>query len=574
MEILNKNFCSRTVSKILRCFGFFCILAFCQSYADADADVAVRSSVGSTDHISNSSLIWVAVDFSVPNGEHVTAPIGKGTSLSPKFNWKNAKVIDVIWPDPIDLPPDNAYKGYSKNFTILFSIMPNNCKLPISCELFYVLCGDSCKPVDNYFTVKHNKLLTESEIYNARNHSSSNTGFLGFLLILGMTFLGGIILNCMPCVFPILSIKIFSIIKNHEVSKKILRKQGMMFMLGSILTFLSIGITLFLLKGLGINLGWGFYMQSPAFVVALLLIFLLCALYFFGIYTIPGFNIIKKSKKEHSIYIQSFVNGVFTSIASGTCVGPFIGVAIASALIYENIFMCSLVFISLGLGVAAPFMTACLIPNFGKILPRPGKWMETLKEVMGFAMLFSCIWVFWILSGQIEISKLMIIFACVSIFSFFVWMLEKLKNTRYAKFIAIVGACLSVYFMISQIYTDNDNLKTENSTTWTDFSFDKFAELKKEGNPIFLNFTASWCLTCNINSSTLKKQSVIDIFKKHNVTYIKVDWSNRNESIAKALSLFSSNSVPLNIFYKTGTDKPIVLPSILTENNIIGAIEK
>jgi thiol:disulfide interchange protein DsbD len=499
--------------------------------------------------------LWVSIDFKLNNGSYIVAPVGKGVSVAPSFAWKNAKVIRTVWPESSKLPPDNVYSGYKRDFSVLFSVLPIDRNSPISCDVFYVVCDNACRPVQENLVVKYDGLLNQDEIRNAIGMSSIN-----FLLVLCMAFLGGIILNCMPCVFPVLSLKIFSVLKNRTS----LKEQGLYFAGGVIATFLSIGTLILNARRFGETLGWGFYMQNPIFVACLLLIFLMCALYFFGLYNISNFVFLTQNKpKARSLSIQSFLNGVFTSIASGVCVGPFVGIAIGLALVYNNIFMSYLVFIALGLGVAFPFSLVCFIPFFGKFLPKPGSWMVIFKEFMGFLMIFSCVWTIWILSSQINIQKLIITITSVIVFAMFIWSLKYFKKT------SIVGIIVSVFFVFVQVHEQ----KLSENIEWKKFSFKELEEAQQKHLPIFLNFTAAWCLTCSVNDIALNDERVVEAFRKHNIQAIKADWTLKDAPISNILNTFGSNSVPFNVYYKPNSNKPIILPPILSPSKIVEIVE-
>jgi thiol:disulfide interchange protein DsbD len=531
---------------------------------------------------------WVSVDFKIPFGEHVTAPNGKWDSASPRFNWKNAKILNVVWPKSEIITGEEGYNGYPHDFSVLFYLKHEPIELQtekvtslsavfnadeISCEVFYVLCGTSCFPVTETVVIKNDGLLKQDEIKRALDISSASDGY-GFILVLIMAFFGGLILNCMPCVFPILSIKIFSLLKHGgESSRRSSIIQGLLFAAGTISTFASIGTVLFVLKKTGESIGWGFYMQSPLFVLLLLLVFVSCSLYFFEIFTFPAINF---KNKDRSLYIQAFVNGVFTSIASGVCVGPFLGVVLSSALTYDNYFASLIVFKVLGLGVASPFLAISVVPKLNKLLPKPGTWMQIAKEFMGFAMLLSCVWLVYTLSCQIPTYNLVMVMASCICFAMSVWMFGKSVNSAIWKGIAIVCMALSVCFMMRQARNDNnadDKHIQEQQIAWEPFSFEKFEKLKKAEKGVFINFTAAWCLTCNLNKGVFESSGVVEAFKQHGVVPLIADWTNRNSEITDALSMFGYNSIPLYVYYSPVSHKTIILNSLLRASDIIKAME-
>ncbi len=529
------------------------------------AGVTVRTSAAS----ATKSPFWIGVDFKISKDGHIAAPVGKGVSIAPQFQWKNATVVNVSWPKTVKLPPDGDYDGYDKDFTVLFQVVADKPDVPIGLDLFYVMCDDGgCRPIQEEITVNYNATLNESEIQKALLKSSP-TDLASFFILVGMAFLGGIILNCMPCVFPVLSIKIFHIIKN---ATKDIHKQGIAFSIGVISTFLALGWVLFYLKSIGTAVGWGFYMQNPCFVLGVLLIFLLSALYFFGFYTVSGrmLNFLVKTDK---LYIQSFFNGVFTSIASGVCVGPFVGVVVGTALIYNDLFLATCIFFSLGLGVAFPFLSVCLVPKMGKFIPKPGRWLEVLKEFMGFTMLFSCVWLLWVLSTQIQMQNIILVVLLTLVLALCAWFFKSFVNSRLCKTIAICGSIFSVWGMYSQV-CNSEIVKSSSKIDWIPFSFEQFNNIKKSGRPIFINCTASWCLTCKMNDSLFDKQEIAELFKKYNIQAVRADWTKRDGGILAMLNGFGINSVPFNVYYKANSDEPIILPSILTYDELVKVLKQ
>ncbi len=544
-------------NRVVLLFLFFWVFLF---------SIASGSQMRSSLRESSDASFWVAVDFDVSSGQHVMAPLGKGKSMAPALDWNNVKILQTVWPTPVSLPPDDEYKGYANSFSVLFLISQLDSKLDVTCDVFYVVCDNACRPIRKSLCLQHDGKLTRQEIEKITKIPQPSSGLWKFITVLGMAFIGGIILNCMPCVFPVLSMKVFKILKNKTDNNTLIKKQGIAFGAGVISFFLSIGLFLFYMKQVGSSIGWGFYMQNTTFVIFLLLIFLFCALYFFNIVSIPNFNMV--SKKQHGVYVQSFLNGVFTSVVSGVCVGPFVGVAIGTALMYNNILMVSSIFISLGFGVAMPFMSICLIPHLGKILPKQGKWMENLKEFMGFTMLFSCLWILRILASQVSISRLLGIITSLISLSMFLWILNKSRTYKIWRILSIIGIITSIVFSAFESNPSNKLIK------WDNFSFKKLEELKRLNKPVFVNVTASWCMTCGLNDIVFDNKTVIDAFQKHDVQAIQADWTSQNSDITKFLSMYGSNAVPFNILYKPGSDIPVIMPTILSAENLIEELEK
>lgn len=542
--------------RLEKIYSIFVIVFFSLCFFSDVFGSCMRASVSDVPN----TPFWVAINFNVEHGAHITAPVGRGKSTAPSFTWKNAKVLKTVWPKHTDLPPDGTFQGYEKDFSVLFLISQINKNADVVCDVFYVICDNACRPMRSRLTLCYDGKLPQDEI----PLKDRTGGFTKFIVILGMAFIGGLILNCMPCVFPVLSMKIFKILKDHTGTHK--KIQGTAFGVGVIVTFLLIGLFLFYMKQIGNAVGWGFYMQNTAFVTVLLFAFLFCALYFFGILHLPnlGFAI----KKTHSLFVQSFLNGIFTSIASGVCVGPFVGIAIGSALMYDNIFMAMSVFTALGCGVAFPFVCICFIPQFGKIFPKPGQWMENLKEFMGFAMLFSCLWVFWVLSAQVSVLHLIILMGSLVSIAMFVWIFHRFAGYKTWQSLAIIGVFCTIMLVFQNFKQKTDFIN------WHNFSLEQVKELKNSGRPVFINVTASWCMNCGLNALVFNDERVAEAFRNHNVQAVKADWTQQNDDITKFLAAHGLNSIPFNVLYKPGCDEPIIFPTLLSADEIIEELNK
>ena len=551
-------------------YSFFSfLLLFFLSFV-SHSQVSIRTSVDK-DHIISCDKLFVAIDFEVPLGEHVTAPIGKGKSLSPNIGWKNAKTLNIIWPESENLPDSNGekseYFGYKKNFTLLCKISIEDQLKPIEYDLLYVLCGNSCRPIQESGKISPNGLLSQDEIEKSKC-ISKNINTPQFLLMVLFGILGGIILNCMPCVFPIILMKIFGIMKSSDSGKESVKKHGLISSLGTILTFVSLGSILLLLRSTTSDIGWGFLMQEPRYIVCLLISFLLCALHFFGIYNmqLPGIRNVKFP--INSAYIKSFFSGIFGALISAACVGPFAGIAIASSLLYGSVIQSECIFMGLGIGVASPFLIMAFFPGVIKFLPKPGEWMERFKEFMGFAMLFSCVWALWILTSQIDVALVMEVLLSVVMFAMFLWMFGKSKSSKVYLVISVIGAFLSGYSAISLA----KNIDNQNSIVWKDYSDQIFENSSPKKRPMFLDFTASWCLNCQFNKIALNDKEVVEAFKNKEIETIKCDWTHKDETITKLLKKFGAVSVPFYVFYPKDGSDPIILPTILTVKKVLDVV--
>lgn len=391
-----------------------------------------------------------------------------------------------------------------------------------------------------------------------------------------LALLGGLILNLMPCVFPVLSMKALSLVKVGEKENKIARLHGLAYTIGIILSFLIVGGTLILLKEAGTAIGWGFQLQNPMIVALLAYLLFAIGLNLVGFFDFDfGLgNIGQKLTSGHSIS-SSFFTGVLATIVATPCTAPFMGAAMGFALTQPPAISLS-VFAMIGLGLALPYLALCFIPITRKILPKPGLWMVTFKQFLAFPMLASAIWLVWVLSQQSgSYGVLLVLLGMLSI-SFGVWLshLKKAGIKNLMLQIGIILALLPPILSLSYIKTivPITSAPTESEENFgIPFSQTELSNLLKEDQPIFVEMTAAWCITCKLNHAiAINTASTKALFKEKNITFIVGDWTNYNEEITNYLNSFDRNGVPLYVYYGprdkiTGIrPEPKILPQVLT----------
>ncbi|MDR1391520.1 MAG: thioredoxin family protein [Holosporales bacterium] len=549
-----------------RVFSFLSLLLLVFPFSILSSEFSSRTSVDSFDE---ESVFFVSFDFSLPRECHVTAPVGKGGSIAPKVSWKNAELLEAFWPKSEKLfDADgryNGYRGYSEHFSIIYKLKVKDRLKPVSYDLFYVVCGDACIPKEESGTLTLDGLLLENEIVKATKDSKVTLPTTSVLLVLAL--LGGIILNFMPCVFPIISIKMFSILRLSRNSRSSIRKHGLSVFLGMLTTFLLLGLIFSLLKGSAHDIGWGFYMQEPWFIVLLLLLFLLSALHFLEIFTFQIFRMKRIKLSPSNAYVSSFLSGALGAIVSSSCVCPFSGIAIAGALLYGSFFRSLAIFLLFGIGFAFPFLIISVFPGIVNKLPKPGKWLERFKEFAGVALFFSCIWPISILIDQLSHSQLIAILTAVTAIPFLLIGLGRIKNLNFLKIIPLLGIAGTIYIALNVAHLKSEN---EDSIDWKEYSDQLFEEAKESKRPIFLDFTATWCLTCQVNRRIFSDKNVIDAFKKNDVLAIKCDWTKQNDEVTKLMRKYNSAAVPLYVYHHSGDNEDfLILPTILRKKVLL-----
>ncbi len=394
--------------------------------------------------------------------------------------------------------------------------------------------------------------------------------------------LGGLVLNLMPCVFPVLSIKALALIKHGESSALHNRLHGLAYTGGVLISFLVLAILLIALKAGGAQLGWGFQYQSPLFVVIVAYLLFAVGLNLSGVFefgtsiTGVGSNLANKSG-----YTGSFFTGVLAAIVATPCTAPFMGVAIGFALSQPPLPLI-VVFLSLGLGLALPYLLLAFWPRLQRRLPKPGHWMELLKQALAFPMYAAAVWLIWVLAQQTSADAVALALGGLVLIAFAAWIFQQSRNAdrgwRAAGFIsALIAVCAAVAGSHSGISSSVSNVAANAATHgngFTAYSAQHLNELRQEGRPIFVNFTAAWCISCLVNERVaLKQNAVTDAFAQQGIVYLKGDWTNRDAEISAKLAEFGRSGVPLYLYFPPqANSEPVVLPQILTPDIVLSTI--
>jgi thiol:disulfide interchange protein DsbD len=394
----------------------------------------------------------------------------------------------------------------------------------------------------------------------------------------GLAFLGGLILNLMPCVFPVLSIKVLGLVRHAGESAARVRLHGLAYTAGVLASFLGLAGLLLALKSGGATIGWGFQLQSPAVVAGLAYLLLAMGLSLSGVVYVGGrLAGLGDGLARRSGLSGSFFTGVLATLVATPCTAPFMGSAVGFALT-QSAGVALAVFASLGLGLALPFLGLTLWPTALRALPRPGAWMETLKQVLAFPVYATVAWLIWVLAQQVGPQGLLAGLIGLVLVGFAAWAWEhgRAATPRFGR-IAQGLAVLTVLAVAAlTLSLDRDRAAPAAQATADGiqpFTQARLDTLVNERRPVFVNMTAAWCITCAVNESTsLSTKAVRAAMTQRGVTYLKGDWTNQNPEITRLLEKHGRSGVPLYLLY-TGTGEPQVLPQILTEGTVLTALE-
>ncbi len=401
------------------------------------------------------------------------------------------------------------------------------------------------------------------------NSGAENSTSKPLIIVMLMAFAGGLILNLMPCVLPVLSIKALSL---QNTQQPIMTKLA--YAVGVILSFNLFAVLIIALKFSGDAVGWGFHMQSPWVIAVLSYLFVYIALTLFDIAPAGeklaglGQGFIKGDG-----FTSQFATGVLAVIVASPCTAPFMAAALGVALVSEPIITIVL-FTSLALGFALPMTLLFWLPKLTRKIPKPGPWMVTFRQFFAFPMLGTVIWLVWVYQSQLGSLAQLLLLTGLLIFSLAIWLLSKVvKTIPVTLSLALLVAAIAI-----PIFDQNQQSagvsQTNNTGAGQTFSKGKLAELKAGNNVVFVNMTADWCITCKVNEQVALNSSELDnVLSKSDVHYLVGDWTNKNQEILDYLQIYQRAGVPLYVVY-SGESGYQVLPQILTTEIVINAIEK
>ena len=424
---------------------------------------------------------------------------------------------------------------------------------------------------------------------SSSNASAPTANQPGLWQALIFGFLGGFILNLMPCVLPVISLKIFGFIRQAGDHPERILRHGLAFIAGIFAWFLGLGLVILGLKSTGSEVTWAFQFQNPWFNLIIGCIVFVFALNLFSVFEIvlPGrasTALAEASSREG--YSGSFFQGIFATLLATPCTAPFLGTALGFAF-SQSPLVILLMFASVAFGMSAPYFLLSARPGWMKLLPKPGAWMERVKQFMGFPLLATLIWLLYILGNQRGLEAviwaaaflLCLALACW-IYGAFCGPLSSVK-TRVVSLAAIVlivfgGAGFFLTERFARSTVPGTASRSSDGIAWRPFSQKALDELLAAGEPVFVDFTADWCISCKFNERTaIDVPAVREAFSKSGIVPMKADWTNANPEITAALKKFGRVGVPFYVLYpRGGSDQPIILPEILTQSIVLEALSK
>ncbi|PZR71845.1 MAG: hypothetical protein DLM73_14965 [Chthoniobacterales bacterium] len=427
---------------------------------------------------------------------------------------------------------------------------------------------------------------------NAWSLSTSNTigstaslpsGLAKFLLF---GFLGGFILNLMPCVLPVISLKIFGFIQHAGQSRRRILRSGLAFIAGIFAWFVGLALLLILLKSLGREITWAFQFTNPYFVVGMSAVVLVFALNLFGVFEISlpqsaNRGLLGWTAKEGDA--GSFFQGVFATVLATPCTAPFLGTALGFAFTQSG-WTILLMFVAIAAGMSSPYLLLSTQPAWLRLLPKPGAWMERVKQLMGFLLLATLLFLLWVLGAERGVEAIIWTSCFLLALSVACWMKGAFivpTASATARFITLVLLLVLVigsgWYFIGEKFAAANTVPSATTAQgdWQPFTPERLQSELEQGHAVFVDFTAAWCLTCKFNEATVLESSAVrEAFQRHGVVKIKADWTNADPAITKILKQFGRPGVPMYVLYPAGKKgEPFLFPELLTQRMVLDKLD-
>jgi thiol:disulfide interchange protein DsbD len=559
-------------------------------------------------YVLKASLTWLACkELCVPGSDEVELKVPGPTEG--RIRWISASVPRGDWPlsgkppFPVSVSGKNATKliSFTGEPGITYELYPDPAdgttaghltQLASGTAVVFSIPWDGPAQFKGLLVEKVSRKawwIVEGSASSALAKPTAHVITLGVLIaFLFSGFLGGLILNLMPCVLPVISLKLFSFISQAGESPRRILLHGMAFAAGIFAWFLGLAVLVITLKSTGSQVTWGaFQFQNPLFVVGLSVLVFLFALNLFGLFeiTLPGSATNSLDRAAHRQgYWGSFFQGLFATLLATPCTAPFLGSALGFAFGQSSLVILAM-FASVSLGMSFPYILLSARPGWRRWIPKPGTWMERLKQFMGFPLLATNLWLLWVLQNQRGNEAALMLLSLFLLLGFCAWLYGALaagasRSGTVVRLLILLLAITMIVLAARRITlaepVTGAVTNSEDGIPWMPYSPESLASLRKEGKPVLLDFTASWCLTCQFNERTaINVPAVRQLIKEKGITAMKGDWTNSDPIITAALKLFGRVGVPLVVFYPAGKgSEPIVLPELLTEKIVVETLGK
>ncbi|MGH8017573.1 MAG: protein-disulfide reductase DsbD family protein [Opitutaceae bacterium] len=404
---------------------------------------------------------------------------------------------------------------------------------------------------------------------------TSGSGATSLAFVLPLALLGGLVLNLMPCVFPVLGIKILGFVNQSGSDRRKITAHGLVFTAGVLVSFWVLAGILIALRAGGQELGWGFQLQSPVFVFALAVFLLVFALNLSGLFE-AGLSAtgVGSSLQMKSGFGGSFFTGVLATVVATPCSAPFLAPALGAAVAMPAVQSIA-IFTAIAIGLSIPYLVLSIFPSLIKFLPRPGAWMETFKQLMAFPLYATVGFLLWVLAGQLPDTGLLKVFIGLVLVAMAAWAYGRWTQGGAKGGRKVFGYAFAAVAAVCGIALGAPSKPSPDEIVWEKWSPETVARLQDDGRLLYVDFTARWCATCQSNKALVfSSETVRDRFEQLGVVPLKADWTNQDPVITQTLESFGRSAVPFNLIYAPGDPEPIILPELLTPEIVLDALDK
>ena len=488
---------------------------------------------------------------------------------------------EVVIRGRIEVPPDAVEGTYPVRASVTYQACDDKmCLPPITTESTLGLTvGVGGVATDDWLLLE----AGQAERVSGASQTGAAGGRHGLLWFVLIGLLGGLILNAMPCVLPVLSLKVFGLVKSAEGGRSNVVVGGLATAAGIVLSFWLLAGAAIIARSSGAAVGWGIQFQEPLFVASLAIVILLFSLNLWGLFEIrlPRFAGRLGSSGPNEGLAGHLTTGFFATLMATPCSAPFLGTALGFALTQSTSTTLGM-FTAIGVGMASPYLMLAAFPGTARLLPRPGSWMVTFRIVMGFLLAGAAVWLLYVLSGLVSAERLAFFEGALLLIALAVWLRARGaasagKVSRTAAGLAVAALCVVAVGLAARGGGESRSLGVapENRLiSWVEFDRAAAEEAAATGRYVFVDVTADWCFTCKVNERLfLETREVADAFERHDVLAMRADWTRRDESIGRYLADFGRYGIPFYVMYRPG-EEPHIFSELLSKRAIISLLEE
>ncbi|MGI4850334.1 MAG: protein-disulfide reductase DsbD family protein [Janthinobacterium lividum] len=551
--------------------------------------------------LGDQKIVKAGLEFKLKSGWKIYAPSleTKSTfSAAPQVTWEgstNVKNFNILWPKSKNYTLEGFnYQAYEGDVILPLHIEVIDPQKPMTLNLTlnYNVCSTTCVPLQDSLTLTLQPGLSKRtsdaaliEIFEKKVKVPSHDAALSYEWMLLFAFIGGFILNFMPCVLPVLSLKIISFAKGNRPSQS--GKESLGFRSRFMATFLGIMISFLILGGLavgldymGIAVGWGSHFQQPSFLVFLILITTLFSNSLWGFLDIelPYFvrnglgKLLSYEHEHHNILIEDFTAGMLATLLATPCTAPFLGTALGYAFAQSGL-QIILFFMVMGLGFSMPYWLGALLPQGWIKVPKPGNWMIILSKTLGWLLALTTVWLLWVLSESFKSSILILL--AIGVIAMSLIFKASQRHPHLKKINWLIAGLMMLTPLVQPTAFNHNTVKSSTSSSWQTFAPDTISQLVDQGHTVVVDITAAWCLTCQLNKyMVLESQKGIKLLAQPKVIKMRADWTHRNAEITQYLARYHRGGIPFNIVFGPAAPQGIILPEILTFKALKDALQQ